>query len=1014
MAVLAGMLALAAPAAAQYGFAFGRNKVAYERFRWHRMQTSHFDVYHYPEARTLAEMGAAMAEEQVTELENRFAMSLGGRTPLIFYSSNIHFKQTNTTPGFIPDGVGGFFEFLKGRVVLPANGNLHQFRRVIRHELVHVFTYAKLSRVYTDHRVPADRFLPLWFTEGLAEYWSGPRDHQHEMILRDGLASGSFVPLENLERISGSYQMYKQGEAVCHFLSQTYGEETILALIENAWRDVDFRKVMEHVTGERYETISERFTAWVKADVYPRLEGADLATAVAEGVGVEGFSAKAAAWTRPDGQREVVYVGNRSGYTNVYRVPVDAAYRPTGHPRVVVRGERSDRFEAFHLFESGHSITKDGRLAFVTKSGETDVIHVYDLAHNRMAATYRVPSLVAVYSPEWSPDGTRLAFTGIGRDGFADVFVLDPARVDDVDVAPALDRLTNDAYDDRDPAWAEGGARIVFSSDRGPTGAAGHYTLHAFDLAARTTTALTEGAVMDLAPTVSPDGRRVAFVRAARGPDGRYSAQDLWTLDLVAPHTADTGGASDDASSANVTAPPARPHRLLHVTAAASDPVYTPDGALLFGSFEGYRFTVRALADATDRAERSAVEDAPGATSAPVPSVALRRDVVVTDAAADPDAGLMDEGVQGGSWRFARYVTPGDTTARTVPYRRRYSLDVAQGGVSQSPILGTSSSAQVLFSDLLGDDLWYLALYNTSEGGGNFLDNMNVAVTRLQQGRRATLGYGLFRYAGLRYDPTDPDVNGELSYVNETLWGGTGVVAYPVSMFQRIEVGASLAASTKHLPFKDVSQRTLLGSTSLGIVHDNSLWGMNGPMEGTRAGATLGYTTDLSLRENLTYWTGIADVRRYWRLTRNVTFAQWGMVRANVGRRARFNLLGGSWDLRGQPFLGVRGAKMWFTSHELRFPLLYAPSAYVPILAPLGIANLRGALFADAAHAWNAGYHDEEPQLRTGTTLGALGGGLRVNLFGAIVLRYDVGWRYRDAFGTRIGPFRQFFFGLDF
>src|SRR5690606_26311092 len=123
----------------------------------------------------------------------------------IFYSSNIHFRQTNTTPGFIPDGVGGFFEFLKGRVVIPSNGNIHQFRRVIRHELVHVFTHARVLRSLRDHRIPADHFLPLWFTEGIAEYWSGRPDYQHEMVIRDAIYSNFLVPLDDMDRIAGSY-----------------------------------------------------------------------------------------------------------------------------------------------------------------------------------------------------------------------------------------------------------------------------------------------------------------------------------------------------------------------------------------------------------------------------------------------------------------------------------------------------------------------------------------------------------------------------------------------------------------------------------------------------------------------------------------------------------------------------------------------------------------------------------------------------------------------------------------
>ena len=242
--------AVAGPVTAQYYSHFGRNKIQYENFDWHVLKTDHFDIYYYPEMLELAEYGAAFAEEVYEELENKFNFSLNHRVPIIFYSSNLHFKQTNITPGFIPDGVGGFFEFLKGRVVIPANGNIHRFRRVVRHEMVHVFTYSKVLRVMRDHRVPPDRFLPLWFTEGLAEYWSGEPDHQHEMVLRDAIFSNYLVPLENMYRINGTFVMYKQGEALCRFISETYGEEKLLDLIETLWKDKDFTHVMEWALGE--------------------------------------------------------------------------------------------------------------------------------------------------------------------------------------------------------------------------------------------------------------------------------------------------------------------------------------------------------------------------------------------------------------------------------------------------------------------------------------------------------------------------------------------------------------------------------------------------------------------------------------------------------------------------------------------------------------------------------------------------------------------------------------------
>ena len=142
--VLIAALVIPDVASAQLGYHFGRNKIQYSDFDWQVMRTKHFDIYYYPEMTELAEMGAFFAEEAYEELESRFEFSLNHRVPMIFYSSNLHFKQTNVTPGFIPDGVGGFFEFMKGRVVVPANGDIHRFRRVIRHEIVHVFTHSKV------------------------------------------------------------------------------------------------------------------------------------------------------------------------------------------------------------------------------------------------------------------------------------------------------------------------------------------------------------------------------------------------------------------------------------------------------------------------------------------------------------------------------------------------------------------------------------------------------------------------------------------------------------------------------------------------------------------------------------------------------------------------------------------------------------------------------------------------------------------------------------------------------
>lgn len=1021
---LLGAALLAAPADAQ---GFGRNKIQYDGFDWHVLRTEHFDVYYYPEAEELAEIGAATAEEAYANLESRFDFSLTNRVPLIFYATNLHFKQTNITPGFIPDGVGGFFEFLKGRVVIPADGNIGRFRRVIWHEVAHVFTFNKLARVLRDHRRPTGRVLPLWFTEGLAEYWSGDPDVDHEMILRDAVASNFFVPLHDFDRIAGSFVMYKEGEAFCRFVAEEYGEERLLDLIEESWRDADFDRVIEVVLGEESDSVSDRWQAWVHEQYMPKVVDADVPSLVTEPVAAGGFNAKPAVYTRPDGSREVVFYSNRGSYTNVLSQPVDADLQPTGDLRVIVRGERNEEFEAFHLFESRMDVSTGGTLAVVTKRGGSDVVHLIDLETRERLVTLGFDELVAIYSPTLSPDSRSVAFVGIDRGGIADLYVYD------LDGGPdgggALRQLTHDVYDDRDPDFSPDGTRLVFSSDRTAWGTEGAFNLFTLDLASGAVRHVTAGPQVDKSPRWSPDGDRLAFVSARREADGKFSAQDLWLADLtpepeaplaaaepapgggeeatpepgpdargpssLAPSSLAEGGGAPDEPTTAASADRPRLRQLTRFTSAAFDPYWADSTHLVFTAFEDGRFTVRALD--------------------------------VDSLAAIPEADLAAGAVPTSApWSYDRYdVGEGEEGE---PYRRRYQLDFASGAFATTTTASASAGgATIAFSDLFGDDYIYVTAYsaNSIDGTRGFFEGLNLAVTRVHLGRRANFGYGAFRLAGPRFDRTDPQQPTRIpSY--ETTYGVLGLVSYPISFFRRIDVESSFGLGRKTGLLRSIqgsgvdfdTLRTATLSNSISLIHDNALYSRWGPVEGTRANLSVGYTTDVWL-SNESYYTLGADVRHYLRISPSVTFASWGLVRANVGRRARLNLLGGSWNLRGFPFLRVRGSKLWFTSHELRFPILNRPPLY-PLLA-----GVRGALFVDAAHNWTDGYNDTfvdpdfprlgDGELLVGTTKGSFGAGLRTSLFGAIVLRYDAGYRFLDGFDwSERQPFGQFFFGYDF
>src|SRR5437868_8168238 len=116
------LLACSTAASAQL-VPFGKNKIQYHDFKWRVMSGEHLDVYYYPEEETVARLALAYGEESYGVLEQRFRHHPFRRIPLIVYSSDQEFEQSNIMPGFIPEGVLGFTEYLKRRVALPFRGD---------------------------------------------------------------------------------------------------------------------------------------------------------------------------------------------------------------------------------------------------------------------------------------------------------------------------------------------------------------------------------------------------------------------------------------------------------------------------------------------------------------------------------------------------------------------------------------------------------------------------------------------------------------------------------------------------------------------------------------------------------------------------------------------------------------------------------------------------------------------------------------------------------------------------
>ncbi len=535
---------------AQYGY-FGQNKIQYRRFDWRVLRGEHVDLYYYPEEEELGRVALAYAEASYDTLERRFNHAVTRRIPLIVYASHSDFEQTNILPFIPPEGLLGVTEFLKRRVALPFRGSYAEFRHTIRHELVHVFQLSLAAQTFGRYPRFRQVGMPLWWTEGLAEFFSAGEDSRDDMVLRDMTIDGHLPSLTDLAYAYGGL-VYPVGGSIHRFLAERYGEWRILELYNDIWKYNGFDAALLGVYGRTVDQLSDEWQYWMRQHYYPAVASQPPLAITARKL--TDLAIKPTAYQLPgDSTPSFLFFSPRSGYTTIYAENLAGRGR-----RPVVQGERSEQFESFHFFESRIDVSADGVAAFSSKYAERDALFFWDLRKSKVVGRYQFPELVSILSPAWAPDGKSVVFSGLSVSGYSDLYRLWLA-----DGGGRLERLTSDRYEDLDPTISPDGATVVFSSDRTPFGASGAHNLFALELATGAIRYLTYGSWRDEAPRWR-EGR----IYFASDRDGTFQ---VYSIDA-------TGNGRRETRSLN----------------GAFDPEWVPgpQGGLLFGGFADLSFNI--------------------------------------------------------------------------------------------------------------------------------------------------------------------------------------------------------------------------------------------------------------------------------------------------------------------------------------------------------------------------------------------------------------------------------------
>jgi Tol biopolymer transport system component len=211
------------------------------------------------------------------------------------------------------------------------------------------------------------------------------------------------------------------------------------------------------------------------------------------------WSASSPVWT-PDG-REIIFSSERPGGNSLWRIAASAAGQP---PRLASVGEGA----------TGLAISGQGARLVYTRSLSDSNMYRLQVTGSQSKATPPMnfnPSTRDDFSPQFSPDGKRIAFTS-SRSGNYEIWV---CNSDDSN----SERLTSLRSLSGTPRWSPDGTRIVFDSR--PQGQAEVYVISSEGGAPQR---LTNNPSDDAAASWSRDGKWIYFA------SNRTGAYQVWKV----------------------------------------------------------------------------------------------------------------------------------------------------------------------------------------------------------------------------------------------------------------------------------------------------------------------------------------------------------------------------------------------------------------------------------------------------------------------------------------------------
>ena len=931
---------------------------------------------------------AAIAEEAYEQHSADFEHELRDRTPLILYKSHKDFQETNIILQELHEGIGGFAEIFKHRIVIPFTGSLEAFREVIFHELIHIFQYDIIYQK-PHARIYSGEFLysaPIWFIEGMADYFAEDNDAIGEMVIRDASMNNKIVPLpqlQNFNRLSSPFVGYKLGQLAVAYLTETYGREKIAEILQGLRqsRTKDINQVFIEVLGVELEEFDKAWRQTVRKRYWPLIEHRELPDLVAKNLTEKSrYSHNIKPIWSPSGDI-IAYVTGNEGFLEIVLMSAKTGERIKRVTKRLFREKYEEIRTDFSGFGRSLTWAPDGdRIAFVAKYHDANYLLEVNILTEELTQYFEL-DFDNVTSPDYDGSGERIIFSAL-KEGQTDLYIIELLTGD-------VNRLTFDPFNDTHPSWHPTTGKIVYTSERGKN------RLVLIDLNLGTERVLTDRTANAISPTWTPDGESILFCSDALG------IYDVYELEIVEkPSTEEnieataeidplqqTGSttdtelrvstegeekASDSSLAIELT-------RLTNIMTGCFNPSFAPDREhLLFSAYQNGKYDV-CLMDISkaieEKMEMSDIEEPTAILTAEIPE----------------------------NYRIAK---------RKYSTKSSFALDAIFPDFSFGADGLLRSTVQIVGSDMLGNHRIGVSVMNQSSYlAPDFIAQYGFLT------HRTDIGAMIYNYH-------EYHILGGIQRRRGILQRITGLgayVNYPFDRYHRLDFEFAMYSKPFSFnyqtsqPLDPYDDRGLLTVGSVAFVGDTTMWREWEPYTGSRYRVELEQSIP-ALGSELAITNVIFDARRYFGLGRRSTIAARLLLGGNFGADKSYFYLGGIDTIRGHDYEALVGTRIGLLNLEVRIPFIDVLHFGWPV--PWTLGGIRGIAFADMGGAWSDWQYGtdnpykvfvwEKNRLRLEHVKAAIGIGLRLQL-GVFSVDFAAA-RLTDL--TRLDPGVKFHLGL--